>query len=477
MKIINTSKNTIYVEDLDLHLPYLNGETQDIDPELLKKSRCLRSFVLSDMMTIVSHDPKERVESSLVYLKHKAASTPAKVETEVEVEAKAEAPALEPVEDEIEVKIQGIFYDAGGYAKVNRNLAMKLHEAGFKVKIDAKRSTNQLNEAELADVVKLSHTQISRKHILIDSIIPSFSEASTGAYKVLYTTIESYTVPKQFIECCQFYNEIWLTSDWSADILRKHLPDKPIYSVPTGADPDLYKPHGPRFDFRPNVKDFIFLSVFGWNYRKGYDVLCKAYFDEFSAEDNVSLIIMSRYQSGHSRFHKNKIRDDIDEIMKKFPNKDLPHLLRCNRVIPEQEMPNLYRAADCFILTTRGEGGNLCAPEAALCGLPIIMTNCSGQQGYLRADNSYMIEIDHLQEIRPGQMHLHYWDGQQFPALTSTEVHMQVRQAMRSTWENYSEAQLRNNNMRKMIMNSFTWNHTANAAAKRLKEISRKMRG
>lgn len=472
MKIVNNSKNTIYIEDLDMHLAYRDGEPEDISLDLLKRSRALRSVILSDMIDIVEYDPSERIENSLVYLKKKPKKQPVQAEESVV----PDAPPLSVCSDAIDVKIHGIFYDAGGYAKVNRNLAIRLKEMGFNVLINPKRSQNQLNEEELKPFIDLTKTKVSKNHILIDSVIPSFGEMSSGKYKVLYTTIESYTVPKQLIECCNQYDEIWLTSEWSANILRP-LIDKPVYTVVTGVDQNHYQEGGQKFDFKPNIKSFVFISVFGWNYRKGYDVLLKAYFDEFSEDDDVSLLIVSRYQSGQSRYHKNKIRDDIEEIMKGFPNKDLPHVVRYSKIISEKDMPKLYRAANCFVLPSRGEGGCLPPLEASLCGLPVIMSNCSGQQGYLRSDNAYLLDIDFLDEIRSGQMHLHYWDGQKFPAFNTAKAHNQMRSLMRSVVNNYQEAKTRNRRMQKLIMEKFTWNHTANAAAERLKAIHEKMRG
>ena len=473
MKVINTSGNTIYADDIDMYFPYANGKTETLDPDLLKKSRCVRGFILNRMLEVVEYDENERIENSLMYILAKGSKHTKEPEPEIE---EYSAEELVSPSGPIEVKIHGIFLDAGGYAKVNRNVALKLHEAGLKIKIDPKRSQNQLNEEELKPILRLQNTTISRNHILIDSVIPSFAELSSGKYKVLYTTIESYTIPKQFMDSCQMYDEIWLTSVWSASILREQI-DKPIYSVITGVDHEHYCEEGPKFDLKPNVKDFVFVSVFGWNYRKGYDVLLKAYFDEFSSDDNVTLLLVSRYQSGLSRHHRNKIRDDIEEIMKEFPNKNLPHVARYSKVTPEKDMPKLYRACHCFILSTRGEGGNLCAPEAAMCGLPVIMTNCSGQQGYLRSDNSYMIEIDHLEEIRPGQMCLHYWDGQKFPSLKSDKVHSDVKLAMRSVVNNYAEAKSRNKRMQELIMKDFTWNNTANQAIARLEDIHKKIKG
>jgi len=475
MIILNDSKNTIHLEDVDEYISP-TGDTETISPDRLKKSRSLRNAILNGTIKVIEHDPKERIESSLMYLLNKMASS--KNETVVTSDPDPDPEILEEVSDDIEVRIHGLFYDASGYAKVNRNLALNLHQSGIKVKIDPKNGQNHLNEDELRSLVALERTPISkRNHIVIDSIIPSFSEFSSAKYKVLYTTIESYTVQDPFLSACQNYDEIWTTSDWSTSILKRYLPDHKIYAISTGVDPSIYTEDGDRFDFKPNIKKFVFLSVFAWNYRKGPDVLCKAYFDEFSQADDVSLLIMSRYQSGRTRHHREKIRIDIDKYMETYPNKDMPHLVRFNQMLPEKDMPKLYRASDAFILTTRGESGCLPPLEASLCGLPVIMTNCSGQQGYLRKDNSYMIDIDKIAPLEKGKAHLHYWDGHDFPQLTSTGVHDQVKQYMRNVYENYDEARQRNRKMQQLIHQKFTWTHTANAAIERLKEINKKLKG
>jgi glycosyltransferase involved in cell wall biosynthesis len=484
MKVVNTSKNTLYAEDIDFYVPFTDEMNEiDLSPDILKKSKSIRGYVLNGMLDIKSHDETEQIEQSLVYLKRKKVTEFAeKLQAQQTEEPIIEvvhslptAPDLVKTDDQIEVKIHGLFYDDSGYAKVNRNLAIKLHQAGFKVHINAKNSKNRLNESELKKFMQLSKGKPSKNHILIDSIVPSFAEMSTGKYRILYTTIESYTVPKQFLQCCDMYQEIWTTSPWSAKILGQYIKDKPIYVIPAGVDETLYTPEGPSFQLRPKVKEFVFISVFGWSYRKGYDVLLKAYFYEFSADDDVTLLIMSKYQGGTSRHHKNKIKEDIEKIMGNFPNKDLPHVLRHSHIIAEQDMPKMYRACNCFVILSRGEGSNLCAVEASLCGLPLIMTNCSGQQMYLRPGNAYLIEPDELVEVQRGQMHLHYWDGQQFPALTSQKVHENAKQAMRHVYHNYQEAQQKNRNLQELIHSNFTWNHTANAASQRLTAIYKEL--
>ncbi len=476
MILSNRTNNTLYADDIDMHIPYENGKQFEISPDTLKKSKSIRALIVGLLLHVEKYDPDEQVESAVIFLRNKkikelkaqSSSVPEKPEPEkISIPTKTSP----TVSDHIEVKMHGLFYDDSGYAKVNRNLALKLHNAGIQIKISPKSSRNQLSESDLKNLVKLEKTQISREHIQIDSVVPSFSEISSAKYKILYTTVESYTVPKQFVDCCELYDEIWITSPWSADILKQYV-KKPIYVVPAGVDETLYKEEGESFVL-PNTKKFVFLSVFAWGYRKGYDVLLRAFFDEFSESDDVSLLIVSKYQGNASRYHKNKIKEDIEQIMREFPNKDLPHVVRYGQLTAEQDMPKLYRAADCFISTTRGEGSALPPVEASMCGLPLIMTNASGQQMYLREDTAFLIEPDELVEIQRGQMHIHFWDGQKFPALTSKKVHEQTKKLMRYVYSHYDEAKKKNRKMKELILNNFTWNHTCDAAVNRLQEITR----
>ena len=73
MRVRNVTNNTIYAEDIDFHLPYKDNEVEEIDSDVLKKSKCLRGFIINGMLEIVDHNPHERIEASVVYLRNKAA--------------------------------------------------------------------------------------------------------------------------------------------------------------------------------------------------------------------------------------------------------------------------------------------------------------------------------------------------------------------------------------------------------------------
>lgn len=468
MKVINTTGNTIHVEDIGLVIPFDGKQPFDVPTETLKQSKTLRNLIISQTIDVAEYNSDERIEASVMFLRGK--SKPDEIDKVKEDESEPET-TIQPAA-ELTIKYHGAFEDAGGYAKVNRNVVRELHRRGAILRVEAKQSVSQLEPEEVSDILVLTGVKV-RGYIQIDSVIPSLSEVkrTNAKYNILYTTIEGYTIPEQFVECARRYDEVWLTSQWSADVLRRYLPKHKILSMPPGVNEKLYVPEGPRFDFRPNTKSFIFLSLFRWNYRKGWDALLRAYFDEFDREEDVSLLIASRYQFGTTKENKGKIKEDIDTIIAEFPNKDLPHMVRYSQVVPEGQLPQLYRAAHCFVLPSRGE--SICLPpmEASLCGLPVIATNWSGQTEYLKMDNSYLVDIDHLVKVQRGQMHMHYWDGHEFPSLKDPSFHNRLRKAMREVYTNYQEAIDRNSRLQQSIRSSFTWEKSVDRILTRLNEI------
>src|SRR5437660_673599 len=62
-----------------------------------------------------------------------------------------------------------------------------------------------------------------------------------------------------------------------------------LHRIPGGIDTDVYHP-----DVEPLTlggRGFRFLSVFDWSLRKGWDVLLRAYLEEFDADEDVTLLI------------------------------------------------------------------------------------------------------------------------------------------------------------------------------------------
>ena len=355
--------------------------------------------------------------------------------------------------DNISVKIKGHIYENGGYAKVNRNLIKGLSSLGIKVFVDPLGK-------DLAKYPK----NISDKFIAIDSLIPSIGNGSFGKYRILYTTVESYTLHKQFTDCCNSYNEVWTTSDFCEEILKKEGVNRPILVFPNTID-SIYNDDADFHEFKPELNSFVFLSVFNWSWRKGYDLLLKAYLEEFNKDEDVSLLVVSRLNGKDSDIPKKA----IDEYVKRN-GINSPHIRRMAE-ISEGKMPSIYKSCSAYVLFSRGEGFSISNCEASLCGLPVISTNCTGQKMYLNNDNSTLIEIDGLRDVTTNDFNASYWEGLSMPALSSKGVLEAARGALRGVYTNYTSAIEKNELLKEQIADKFNIEVVSKKIKNRLEQI------
>jgi glycosyltransferase involved in cell wall biosynthesis len=270
------------------------------------------------------------------------------------------------------------------------------------------------------------------------------------------------------------YNEIWVVSDFCKEILLKHECKRPIFVLPDSIDIELYNTTAEPYVLKPSLNKFIFLFVGSWTYRKGYDVLLKAYLNEFNDKDDVSLLVMSRHMMGIGG--ENTIRDEIQKYINNCGKDNPPHIARCSKVIPENLMPSIYRSCNALALFSRGEAFSLTPCEASLCGIPIISTKCSGQTMFLNDENSYLLNIDKISPLPQGLSAIHYWDNHLFPELKSDNTIIEARKLLREVYENYNDAKKKNKKLSKFVKENYNIDNISLLAQKRLIEIWEKFK-
>jgi glycosyltransferase involved in cell wall biosynthesis len=452
MRFINRTNNSVHLPEIDKTIPFLGDEDQFIDTDDILKSASFQTIVVAGKF-VITEISDHRIERNLWDMQN--------------------PPESEPQIEPLKVIMRGHFFSNTGYAKANRNFALSLARQGVDIGVlPVSDRIVGLNELEATQISTL-RAKPDPGAIFIDSTIPTFVENGTKyKHSILYTTVEGESVPQQFIDACERYDEVWVTSTFCKDVLVKCGVKKTISVVPNSVDSSVYNDSVPPHSFVPRLKSFVFLSVFGWNYRKGYDVLLKAYMDEFSKDDPVTLLIVTPYNLNESGHRTNKIEEEIKEYMATYGGwHRAAHVARCGRQIPEFEMPRLYRACNAFVLPTRGEGFGLPFVEASLCGLPVIATRGSGQGMFLNDENSYLLDVDKVSPMEAGKSRIHYWDGQMFPELKSRETINNLRTLMRHVYDNEEEAHLRNSKLQREILSKYTCESVSTLAKMKLEDI------
>lgn len=209
-----------------------------------------------------------------------------------------------------------------------------------------------------------------------------YDEWVTGERRVIgYTAWETERMASKWVEGCNVVDEVWIPSHHNLRVLRDSGVTVPIYVVPHAIDTERFKPAEVRLNGR-----FTFLSVFRWGLRKGWPELFAAYERAFSADDPVTLRVLTNYRSEQYRLQGQSIIDHFQR-----PGKPRVEILE-PEYVPYDFMPPLYQNADVFVLPSRGEGFCLPCAEAMACGLPAIVTDATAFPEYVGDENGSLVK-------------------------------------------------------------------------------------
>lgn len=212
---------------------------------------------------------------------------------------------------------------------------------------------------------------------------------NSGAYRIGFTMLETDRIPASWVEQANQMDEVWTPSPWGADVFRASGVAQPVHVVPLGVDTERFRPGPPRTRLTERT---VFLSVFEWGDRKGWDVLLRAYRAAFRPSDPVLLLLKVDCRM--------PVPNPIRAIAATLPEPSPPVGLIYNQPLTGAQLVELYQGADCFVLPTRGEGWGMPVLESMACGVPAIATGWSGQTTFLREENGYPLPIRGLVPTR-----------------------------------------------------------------------------
>lgn len=382
------------------------------------------------------------------------------------------------VEDCLECYWCGSSMNMSGFSKMNRSFIFGLSNRNVKVKVRDESDAIWVKGETLKQLKLLENTIVSDDAIKIYSMTVPSSVTHNGK-KIAYTMMESSSLHKDYCSKLNLMDEIWVPSKFGKQLLQKSNIYPPVYVMPLGVDTDRYKPDCGTINLGSSLRGFKFLCLAKYSHRKGFDILLKAYMEEFSGDEDISLLLVtSPLEVDAGRKGNEIILDDFNNIKESVHKQesDLPHIGLYTKPVAEKDMPKVYNSCNAYICISRGEGFNMVYMEAGAVGLPVIASNVTAQTDYLNKDNSYLVEPEGYIEAKSnGNLSrmaklCHFYEGQMFPDFGQTSIE-QTRQHMRQVFENYSEAKEKAEKLRKLITNNYTWDMAINKVHTRLKEI------
>lgn len=318
-------------------------------------------------------------------------------------------------------------WDKSGYATESRMFAKALAAGERPLMAQDLRWTSEVCELPPEDrslLLALTRARRPRSTLAIANCIPTHCRPDPRAtLNVLRTTFETDRIPAEWKELLENYDEIWVCSEANARAFRRGwIPPERIRVVPSCLDTRLFRPLGTKLDLPSAVRDrFVFLSVFDWQLRKGWDVLVEAYVRAFQAADGAALLLKITRSHGHTL---ETVEGQLSQLLERLGTSatDRPDVVVCERDYGDEEMAALYRSCDAFVLASRGEGWGRPYMEAMACGLPTIGTVAGGNVDFMTEANSLLIPTAEVEvpEVAANEIPVylgHRWREPDGPAL------------------------------------------------------------
>lgn len=206
-------------------------------------------------------------------------------------------------------------------------------------------------------------------------------------------------------------DEVWVPTSFHADVfVRGGVAASKVVVVPEAVDSAFFNParvtSHPRdlsaYGIELDHVGYRFLSVFKWEYRKGWDVLLTAFLTQFEDTDYVWLYILTSSYHSTARFQE-EIDTFVTSSLPAHAHKTgLRSRIRLVATVPQELLPWVYGCMDALVLPSRGEGWGRPHVEAMAMALPVIATNWSGPVEYMTAANSYPLKFDGFKPIPSG---------------------------------------------------------------------------
>lgn len=212
------------------------------------------------------------------------------------------------------------------------------------------------------------------------------------SYKIGYTPWESTGLMPGWINALSNVDEIWSPCQWNGRLFAEFFPDKPSFVYQHGLD-HKYRPKKRKYD---PEKPFTFLFIGEPYYRKGGEMVARAFIELFGDDPSYRLIIKCT--------HINTIVVERNGVSGP-PDALYENITVMKRMLPASQVLQLYEAADVFVYPTWGEGFGFNPLQAMGMGIPTITTTAwSDYADYITVPISSNLTQSPWQSIHPGDM-------------------------------------------------------------------------
>ncbi len=318
---------------------------------------------------------------------------------------------------------------------------------GTPVPLDEPLETND----PLLEIIRARHPP-RRPRVAVTYAQGDVFDRNAGHRSIGFTMLEVDGFPASWVRRANALDEVWTPTEFNRRGLITCGVKRPVYVIPLGIDPDRFHPAIRR---TPNPRgDYVFLSSFEWGERKNPQLLLRTFNRTFRSDESALLVCKINHRDPGIHV-PNAIRAlGLDEHGGRI-------YFIYNRELPHYQLASLYRSADCFVSTSRGEGWGLPLLEAIACGLPAIATDWGGHTAFLDPADTYPLRV---RSLTPAVSLCPYYEGYRWA--DADQDHL--ASLLRHVYEHQDEARTRGLRASARVRGTLTWRQTARRIVERL---------
>lgn len=284
---------------------------------------------------------------------------------------------------------------ASGYAKASRNHMRSLIEAGVEVVLESKCKDTlsiELDPFWKANMDKISKADKHNAHAKIWHETPEFYNPDPSIVNIGFVAWETSRIPSTDIANNSRFNwvtqlnrmdAVWVPCSSNKAALKSSGVTKPIYVIP---HPVYFGETEEPKPLVPKDVPFTLLSVFQWQPRKDPVSMILGYY----LADLPSKLLLKTYGSTFQKDNEDIVKR-IKSIKNTFHKAPIGGIVPILDKLSEEQIQQLYRSADVYICTSKGEGACLPVLEAMAAGIPAIVPDNSAFMDFITPDCVYSI--------------------------------------------------------------------------------------
>lgn len=294
------------------------------------------------------------------------------------------------------IRLIGPYKDISGIASNLREFAIALSETGVPVSLVEVSNVSQF-KATLDDVTAkrlevMSQTSPGDNYVSIYMLPPELIRLNDNKAKanIFWTACETDKVPYVAALMMNSPNatEIWAATSSSLNSFKMGgVNPERLKLVSWGVDSVNYQPGNPSIPSLKEEGNFYFGYVGSLKNSAGFDVVLKAFYEEFKGEEKAKLL----FKAFVGNVDPSKEKEVIKGIVGRFKGDSKAEVVYVPGNMDIVGLRALFHTPDCLVSVPRAKAWNTSVIRAMSAGVPVITNINTGNRAYTNHQNAILI--------------------------------------------------------------------------------------